>query len=156
MGMIFWKDQMPWPKQSHNDTSAESQTSQGRQPAWRGRWKAYVCSQAQFISVSYTHLKAVWSEFAPILGEGKKRMLGADICKGGLWQRRKNLQVKASHQMGWRFLKSPAVRGFFSSQSWHQNQKADLNKNVFLRRDKPEALDKTGFSPSFGWHQDWH
>ena len=33
----------------HNDTSAESQTSQGRQPAWRGRWKAYVCSQAQFI-----------------------------------------------------------------------------------------------------------
>ena len=34
---------------AHNDTSAESQTSQGRQPAWRGRWKAYVCSQAQFI-----------------------------------------------------------------------------------------------------------
>jgi len=28
--------------------------------------------------------KAVWSEFAPILGEGKKRVLGADICKGGL------------------------------------------------------------------------
>ena len=49
MGMIFWQDQMPWPEQSHNDTSAESQTSQGRQPAWRGRWKAYVCSQAQFI-----------------------------------------------------------------------------------------------------------
>ena len=49
MGLIFWQDQMPRPKQSHNDTSAESQTSQGRQPAWRGRWKAYVCSQAQFI-----------------------------------------------------------------------------------------------------------
>ncbi|WP_275532537.1 hypothetical protein [Anaerotignum lactatifermentans] len=29
----------------------------------------------------------------------------------------KTLQVKASHQMGWRFLKSPAVRGFFGSQN---------------------------------------
>jgi len=28
--------------------------------------------------------KAVWSEFAPVLGEGKKRVLGADIRKGGL------------------------------------------------------------------------
>ena len=44
MGMIFWQDQMPWPEQSYNDTSAESQTSQGRR-----RWDAYVCSQAQFI-----------------------------------------------------------------------------------------------------------
>ena len=37
--------------------------------------------------------KAIWSEFATILGEGKKRVLGADICKGGLCQMRKMIAV---------------------------------------------------------------
>lgn len=58
--------------------------------------------------------KAVWSEFAPILGEEKKKVFGA---REGFDKGEKYLQVKASHQMGWRFLKSPAVRGFFGSQS---------------------------------------
>jgi len=34
--------------------------------------------------VEQLQAKAAWSEFAPILGEGKKGVFGASICKGGL------------------------------------------------------------------------
>ena len=64
--------------------------------------------------------KAVWSEFAPILGEGKKRCLEQVSAKEGFARCEKCLQVKASHQTGWHFLKSPAVRGFFASAGQRQ------------------------------------
>mgnify|MGYP005762650653 CR=1 FL=1 len=53
------------------------------------KWFAFFCALfapvCHFVEqVEQLQGKAVWSEFAPILGEGKKRVLGADICKGGL------------------------------------------------------------------------
>ena len=40
---------------------------------------ALVCRFAE--QVEQLQGKAVWSEFAPILGKGKKEVLGANICQ---------------------------------------------------------------------------
>ena len=58
--------------------------------------------------------KAVWSEFAPILGEGKKRCLEQVSAKEGFARCEKCLQVKDRHQAGQKSPQIPTVWGFFA------------------------------------------
>ena len=72
--------------------------------ALRNRWNS--CRIRQFGA----NLPRFWAK-------GKRGYWELISAKGDFDRCEKCLQVKASHQMGWRFLKSPAVRGFFSSQN---------------------------------------
>ena len=55
--------------------------------------------------------KAVWSEFAPILGEGKKEI----FAKRDFARCEKYLQEKSRRQTAGRVPQIPAVRRFFAS-----------------------------------------
>ena len=72
--------------------------------ALRNRWSS--CRARQFEA----NLPRFWAK-------GKRGYWELISAIGDFDRCEKCLQVKASHQMGWRFLKSPAVRGFFSSQN---------------------------------------
>lgn len=59
--------------------------------------------------------KAVWSEFAPILDEEKRRYLEQTFAKGDFARYEKYLQVKSRRQTAGRVPQIPAVRRFFAS-----------------------------------------
>ena len=64
--------------------------------------------------------KAVWSEFAPILGEGKKRCLEQVSAKEGFARCEKCLQVKYRLRTAGKIPQIPAVRGFFADAGQRQ------------------------------------
>ena len=64
--------------------------------------------------------KAVWSEFAPILGEGKKRCLEQVSAKEGFARCEKYLQVKYRLRTAGKIPQIPAVRGFFADAGQKQ------------------------------------
>ena len=57
--------------------------------------------------------KVVWSEFAPILGKGKKRVLEINICKGGLCQMRKMFAGESQPSNGLAFPQITRSAGIF-------------------------------------------
>lgn len=59
--------------------------------------------------------KAVWSEFASILGEEKRRCLEETFAKRDFARCEKYLQVKSRRQTTGRVPQIPAVRRFFTS-----------------------------------------
>ena len=61
--------------------------------------------------------KAVWSEFAPILGEEKKKVFGA---REGFDKGEKYLQVKYRLRTAGKIPQIPAVRGFFADAGQKQ------------------------------------
>ena len=64
--------------------------------------------------------KVVWSEFAPILGEGKKRCLEQVSAKEGFARCEKCLQVKYRLRTAGKIPQIPAVRGFFADAGQRQ------------------------------------
>ena len=84
--------------------------------------------------------KEVWSEFAPILGDGKKGMFGANICQRGLCQMR--VESLKSPQCG-DFLPAPVKKDWRSFACCEtEKEKIVLGTSGFAKCAGTDAMER--------------